>query len=196
MSTPLYGLDIETDTTIDGLDPGVAAVVAVAVATQGGDHVLLGDEHDVLTGVDALLGSLAPGVIVTWNGAGFDLPFLAQRADALGIDTGLRLWSDPRLGPDGEVYRGAWHAHDHLDGYRLYRADVGRSLGFRCGLKPMARLVGLRPVEVDRSGIHELRRSDLHDYVASDARLARELVLRRWPAAAPFADRCHTTAPG
>jgi hypothetical protein len=34
---PLYGLDIETDTTIDGLDPSCAAVVAVGLATPDRD---------------------------------------------------------------------------------------------------------------------------------------------------------------
>ena len=32
----VYGLDIETDTTVDGLDPLVARVVAVAVAGPTG----------------------------------------------------------------------------------------------------------------------------------------------------------------
>ena len=52
----------------------------------------------------------------------------------------------------------------------------------------MAKLVGLEPVEVDREQIHQLSAQDLHEYVASDARLARELVVRRLPAAARFAD--------
>lgn len=196
MPTPLYGLDIETDTAVDGLDPAVAAVVAVAVATPEGDHVLLGDEADILVGTDALLAALAPGVIVTWNGAGFDLPFLARRAGRLALDLGLRLWRDPVLDAEGDVFRGAWHDHDHLDGYRLYRADVGRSLRLPCGLKPLSRMVGLVPVEVDRSEIHRLGDAELRCYVASDARLARQLVLRRWPAATPFADRCHTALAG
>ena len=41
---PIYGLDIETDTTTDGLDPRVAAVVAVAVAGEGVEVVLEADE--------------------------------------------------------------------------------------------------------------------------------------------------------
>jgi len=41
---------------------------------------------------------------------------------------------------------------------------------------------------VDRAQIHRLSAEDLHEYVASDARLARELVVRRLPAAARFAD--------
>lgn len=191
----VYGLDIETDTSLDGLDPEVSPVVAAAVATPEGDRVLLGPECDVLRGLDAALAHLPPGVIVTWNGAGFDLPFIARRAAILGIDLGLELWRDPFVTGDVDVVRGTWHSHDHLDGYRLYRADVGRSLGLPCGLKPLARMVGLRPVEVDRTRIHVLDGDVVRDYVASDARLARDLVLRRWPVAVGFADGCHRHVP-
>ena len=44
----------------------------------------------------------------------------------------------------------------------------------------MARLT---PVEVDRTEIHNLSPEELDAYVASDAELARELALRRWPTA-------------
>ena len=193
---PLYGLDIETDTTFDGLDPACSEIVAVAVSSEADDVVLLGPEHDLLVRLDALLAGLEPGLIVTWNGAWFDLPFLATRAARLGVALGLELLLDrsirshrrPLPGTPG-AYRASWGAHDHLDGYLLYRADVGRSFGLPCGLKPLSRLVGLEPVEVDRSRIHELSDAQMRAYVASDARLARELVARRLPAALPFADR-------
>ena len=185
---PHYGLDIETDTTVDGLDPALAAVVAVAVATPGRDVVLLGDEADLLRRLEELLRDLEPGVLVTWNGAGFDLPFLAERAARHRVELGLRLFV-PEGDQPSRCYTATWGAHAHLDGYRLYRGDVGRRLGFSCGLKAMARLVGVAPVEVDRCRIHDLDESDLASYVASDARLARDLVARRLPAAWAFVDR-------
>jgi len=188
---PLYGLDIETDTSVDGLDPAVSPIVAVAVATATTDHVIQGDEPTILTEVDDLLAGLEPGLLVTWNGAGFDLPFLHERARRQRVSMGLHLWRDPLRAAEGEVFRGRWHHHDHLDGYRLYRADVGRSIGLPCGLKPMARLVGLTPVEVDRSRLHTLDPAAVRAYVASDARLARELVRRRGPAATSASDACH-----
>ena len=40
-------------------------------------------------------------------------------------------------------------------------------------------IVGLEPVEVDRRRIHELTPEEMHEYVLSDARLARQLVERR-----------------
>src|SRR5262245_56341746 len=129
---PIYGLDIETDTTVDGLDPAVGRVLVAAVATPAGPLVFADDdEAHLLDRLDWCLGGLEPGVIATWNGAKFDLPYLADRAQRVGVDLALRLWLDPRLGLDrpplpghAGAYRAAWGAHAHLDAYRLYRADV------------------------------------------------------------------------
>jgi hypothetical protein len=49
--------------------------------------------------------------------------------------------------------------------------------------------VGLAPVEVDRTKIHDLSNEALHAYAASDARLARILTERRWGTASRFIDR-------
>jgi DNA polymerase elongation subunit (family B) len=197
--TPIYGLDIETDTTIDGLDPAVAAIVTIALSTADGDEVLFGsrpdDERGLFLALDQRLATLPPGILATWNGAVFDLPFLADRAARLGLVGGLRLRLDPAIsrqrrpltGHPG-LYRGRWYGHRHLDGYRLYRNDLRRVLDVSCSLKSVARVVGLRPVEVDRERIHDLPGEVLAAYVASDARLARVLVERRWPGAARFVD--------
>ncbi len=196
---PLYGLDIETDTSVDGLDPRRSAIVAVGVSAtpvvppgadiptpSPVDRVFDGDEATILTRLDAHLRALPAGILVTWNGAAFDLPFIADRARRHGLRLGLHLRSDPgarrrrpSLAGHDAAYRARWYHHDHLDAYRLYRADVGATLGLACGLKPLARFVGLPVVEVDRSRIHELDTSERHDYVLSDARLALTLALRR-----------------
>jgi hypothetical protein len=194
-SPPLYGFDIETDTSLDGLDPALAPVVAAAVSTPDGDQVLLGDEAELLERLDALLTSLPPGVLVTWNGRCFDLPFVACRAATLGVPLQLELWSDdepqgpgPWPPPPGG-YRGRWGAHGHLDGYGAFRSDVRRVLGLSCGLKAMARLVGLAPIEVDYEQLHRIGADELGAYVASDARLAMQLVSRRLPAVLASVDR-------
>ena len=191
----MYGLDIETDTTIDGLDPAVAPIVAAALSTPAGDAVLTGSERSIFLDLDARLHALPPGVIATWNGAVFDLPFIADRAARLGLVGGLRLRVDrtidlrrnPLPGHPG-AYRGRWYGHGHLDAYRLYRSDVGPVLGVSCSLKAIARLVGLTTVEVDRARIHDLSGEALAAYVASDARLTRVLAERRWPGAARWVD--------
>ena len=111
---------------------------------------------------------------------------------ALGLqlapDDRYRTSRDPLPGHEGG-YRASWHHHRHLDAYSVYRADVGASLGIPCGLKPLARMLGFVPVEVDRGAIHALSTTELHDYVASDAVLTRELALRRWPTARRAIDR-------
>ena len=182
----LYGLDIETDTTCDGLDPAVSSVVAVAVDWAGGRKVFTGPEPALLRSLDAWLRRARPGVVVTWNGAGFDLPFLADRASAVGVRLGLELVGDasldgrhPPLTGHDHPYRARWHRHLHLDACCLYRAlHAGEERSF--GLKLIAQEHGLVPVEVDSSRIHELTPAELRRYVASDAFLARSLAERRW----------------
>jgi hypothetical protein len=197
----VYGLDIETDTTENGLDPRVASVVTVALSAPGLDEVFSGRESTILFDVDQRLRGLPGGVLATWNGAAFDLPFLADRAARHGLELGLRLQFDPTLamrraplpGHRG-AYRGAWYEHGHIDAYRLYRGDVGPSLRVSCSLRSIARLVGLSPIEVDRGRIHDLSNEALHAYASSDARLARVLTERRWASASRFIDRL--TPPG
>jgi uncharacterized protein YprB with RNaseH-like and TPR domain len=192
---PVYGLDIETDTTVDGLDPAASAVVTVALSQDGIDEVFTGPEPELLVDLDFRLGELEPGVLATWNGAAFDLPFLADRARRCGVRLGLDLRLDPAIrmahpplpGHRG-AYRASWFDHGHLDAYRLYRGDVGPALRISCSLKSIARFVGLVPVEVDRTRIHDLSNEALHAYAASDARLARILTERRWGTAARCVD--------
>ncbi len=197
---PLYGLDIETDTRVDGLDPAVAAIVAVALATDTDTFVIDGDETHLLRRLDDALAEFPPGIIVTWNGGRFDLPFIAERARRTGTELALRLEPDPhdggRAGGDGaHGWLAAWGHHLHLDGYRVYRSDVGRALPVSCGLKPMARLVGLVPIEVDRENLHVLSPDELSDYVSSDAVLARHLVARRGTAIESHVDRLRSVPP-
>lgn len=193
---PIYGLDIETDTTVDGLDPAVSAIVTVALSGEEVDQVFSGDEVCILSELDQCLREIPPGVIATWNGSAFDLPFIHQRSRMYGLPSGLRLRLDrtinrkypPLPGHEG-AYRARWYRHGHLDAYRVYRADVGPAVRISCSLKSIARFVGLRPVEVDRTRIHDLSNEALHAYAASDARLARVLTERRWGTASRHIDR-------
>src|SRR3546814_12788939 len=86
---PVYGLDSETDTTVDGLDPAVASVLTVALVGPLTEEVFTGPEGSLLAELDARLGELQPGVVATWNGAAFDLPFIADRAALHGLPPGL-----------------------------------------------------------------------------------------------------------
>ena len=197
--TPVYGLDIETDTTVDGLDPGVARILTIALSSDHVDELFTGDEPSLLRELDQRLRTIEPGVIATWNGASFDLPFIADRAYLHGVPLGLRLEHDARIAVRGHAlpghtgaYRGAWYQHQHLDAYRVYRSDVGPALRISCGLKSIARFVGLPVVEVDRTRMHDLSQEALHAYASSDARLARVLAERRWTSARRNVDRAPT----
>lgn len=198
---PVYGLDIETDTSIDGLDPTVSRIVAVALSTEI-DELFEGPEDELLWSLDRRLRTLEPGVIATWNGGAFDLPFIADRAALWGLPLGLQLEADPRIRHRHEplpghdhCYRAAWHRHSHLDAYRVYRDDVGPALRISCSLKSIARFVGLAPLEVDRERIHDLSHEALHAYASSDARLARILAERRWSTAARRIDSLRQHGP-
>jgi DNA polymerase elongation subunit (family B) len=192
----LYGLDIETDTSADGLDPGVAAVVAVALSSDdGGEVVLTGSEAGILAALDAHLAEFDPGIVVTWNGGAFDLPFLAARAAEAGVPLGLELAWDPAAYRPGRrplpghigTYAAAWYGHRHVDAYRAWRALAGPDES--CGLKAVARSVGLDPIEVeDMASIHTLLPDPLRRYVASDASLARRLAQLRWRDVRRFVD--------
>ena len=189
----VYGLDIETDTTADGLDPRVARVVAVAVSAADGPTVLAGPERALLRALDTHLRRCPPGVLVTWNGAAFDLPFLADRARQAGVRLGLHLRPDdslagrhPPLPGHAAAYRARWHGHVHLDACLLYRALAGD--GRSCALKPLARRFGLPTVDEDASRIHELSPAALRRYVAQDALLARLLAERCWLDAGAYLD--------
>ena len=190
--TPAYGLDVETDTASGGLDPRVSRILAAAVSGSGGVTVLSGPEPRLLASLDGLLASLPPGVIVTWNGSAFDLPFLADRARRCGIRLGLELVLDPGITSRhpplaGHVgrYRGRWHGHRHLDAYRAYRALVPEE---SCALKAVARRQGLAVVEAEASRVHELEADALRSYVARDAELALWLARDRWSEVSPFID--------
>lgn len=190
----IYGLDIETDTTSDGLDPSVASVRAIALSGSRFDDLFVGEEAELLGALDARLAQLPCGVIATWNGSAFDLPFLADRARLIGVDLGLRLRLDERLGLQRAplpghrgAYRASWHDHGHLDTFRVY---AGESLASqRLSLRALTRWVGSGRHAGGPGRTHTLSNEALHACAPSDARLARILAERRWPAAARMVDR-------
>jgi DNA polymerase elongation subunit (family B) len=204
-SLPLYGFDIETDTGVDGLDPEVSGLLAAAVSTPTGDVVLTGSEASILRRLDELLAALPPGVIVTWNGARFDLPFVARRCELQHLPCGLELRREHRrraiepvesvepvdtieVVAPGRRYRARWHRHTHLDAYQVWRNDLQRVVPVSCSLKSVAALLGYVPVTTDVTQVHLLAEDRLARYVASDALLARCTAEVRWATAAPFID--------
>lgn len=192
----IYGLDIETDTTRDGLDPTVAPVLTVALSGRKLDEVFVGPEPELLCHLDERLAELEPGVIATWNGSTFDLPFIADRARLLQLDLGLQLCLDrsltmnraPLPGHAG-AYRAAWHRHTHIDTFRLFGHPTEAS--HWTSLRVIGRVLGLGapPGRDAHRRTQVLTNEALHAHAPSDARLARVLAERRWSAAARLVDR-------
>lgn len=184
----IYGIDIETDVRGGALDPSVAPIRAVAVSTRSSEVTFTGDESSILADVDRHLAGLPDGVVASWNGAVFDLPYIADRARLLGVALGLVLCPDQRrrvgcdLLPGHEVpYRATWGRHRHLDTFRLY-GDSGST-------STLGSLLGLprrRAATIASTG--NLLNEALHAHAASDARLARVLAERRGQAALRVVD--------
>lgn len=205
MFSRVLGIDIETDTspltqaelsagfTQRGLAPQVSSVTAVAIAHEFGSCVFtaeaFGGELPLLEHVDAWLRECDPSLLVSWNGAVFDLPFLRFRFDAWGLSSaGPRLRLDrairPKYAPVPPFeggYAASWPTavdvpHAHFDvAYALQPLVQQYQVPWQ--LKPVARWFGFSPVEVDRSRLHELSRDELVSYVASDAAVTRQLAL-------------------
>ncbi len=189
-----YGLDIETDTRTDPVDPTVAAITTVAISGRSLEREFRGDEVTILSELDEFLAALAPGVLATWNGSTFDLPFIADRARLLGVSLGLELCLDrrvrsPRAFLPGHAggYRGAWFDHAHVDTFRLY-GDASPASPWN-SLRVIGRALGLSQSNGRPIRARDLTNEALHAHAPSDARLARVLAERRAHAALRAVDR-------
>ena len=171
----IYGLDIETDTTIDGRDPLVARILSVAVATADRSTCVVFESHDeqeMLESLNATLNALPAGMVATWNGSGFDLAFLMHRASVHNVVLDWQVTDSDRTSKYppvlGTVLQGTLGPHRHVDvayAFMEYAADNN----VKWSLKPVARSLGMEPVEVDRANTHLLSQEVLAEYVASDA---------------------------
>lgn len=188
-----YGIDIETDAT-GAVDPAVAAIRTVALSGAAFDEEFTGPEADLLRALNARLATLPSGVLATWNGATFDLPYIADRARVLGIELDLQLCRDRRLtfgrsllpGHAG-AYRGAWGNHGHVDTFRLYGHADGPPVW--TSLRTIGRLIGLGTTPTVARHHDDLVNEALHAHARSDARLARVLAERRCAAALRLVDQ-------
>ncbi|RJL21237.1 hypothetical protein [Bailinhaonella thermotolerans] len=190
-SARVYALDIETDNSEgEGLNPSRARITQASVATEDTTEVFDGAEADLLAHLDRFLRRLPNGLIATWNGAAFDLPYLTTRAGRARVSLGLSLVADRRLTPkygflEGHhtAYHGIWESavsssvpHVHLDIAYAYRRHA-REHEIPWSLKPVARSRGLDPVELDRERLHQYTPSQRAEYCASDAVITRQLAL-------------------
>lgn len=188
----VYALDIETDTSGGGgLDPATARITSVAISGSRFDEVFAdGDEATLLTGLWNYIAKLPAGLIATWNGAFFDLPFLVARnqLNTIGaLDSGMTTWDIPGLTPKYSPLPGRKHAlaatwlgvdgtHSHLDVAFPYRRTAHEH-GVPWSLKPVCRALEIDMIEVDRANMHLLTAEEERAYVSSDADGTRQLAV-------------------
>lgn len=187
----IHALDIETDTSDDGLDPRRSWIRSVSVWSNDGSFVVetsrRGREPALLETLADWVGNLPAGVIATWNGAGFDLPFLVDRCRHLGLDQiaeQVVLHADetrtPKYGPlPGHRYgyrASSVFGHRHVDISFVWQAYAEQQL-VSWSLKPVARHLGLSPVTVERERIHTLTGAELVAYNLSDVETTHQLTV-------------------
>lgn len=193
----LFAFDIETDTTVNGLDPAVAEIVSIALWSPAVSEVILGGtERERIERFAELLDAIPDGVAATWNGAVFDVPFIEDRARINGVETGFVIQADPTIIPKYDFlpghasgYRACLRGHRHADVAYAYRGYAMDHLGPKgWALKPVAKSLGIEMVEVDRSKIHELTREQIERYNLSDARGTYLLAERLGDRLVPYTD--------
>jgi DNA polymerase elongation subunit (family B) len=176
-------LDIETSTLTP--DQAGAQILMIALSdTRGYEAVLDGDEKQILEQLVERIQALDPDVIEGHNLFGFDLPYLAARAQALGVP--LRLGRDgselrfgsPRqciIGANSRTFTPAFvHGRHLIDTYlSVQRFDIGRGELEGYGLKEAAQQLGV--AEPDRI---YLEREQIPDLWHTDPETVRRYCLQ------------------
>ena len=193
----IYAWDVETD---NSKGQGLTArhpdsrITSISFAHAAGVEVIAhDDEAHILTDWLDLLMMTEPGLLTSWNGAFFDIPFVADRAQILNHRLGAlwHLYAMPGLRPKYDFLPGhttgyaltfptpAGLPHQHLDianSYQTFAAEAGVTWS----LKPVYRAVtGKEPVELDRANLHLYSREQQDAYSASDSVITRELVVAK-----------------
>ncbi|MCL6536423.1 MAG: DNA polymerase [Armatimonadetes bacterium] len=185
-------LDIETSTLTP--DQQGAQILMIALSdTRGYEAVLDGDEKQILEQLVERIQALDPDVIEGHNLFGFDLPYLAARAQALGVP--LRLGRDgselrfgsPRqciIGANSRTFTPAFvHGRHLMDTYlSVQRFDIGRGELEGYGLKEVAQQLGIAApdrIYLEREQIPDLWRTDpetVRRYCLQDVHETRRLA--------------------
>jgi DNA polymerase I len=185
-------IDIETSTLTP--DQQGAQVLMIALSdTRGYEALLDGDEKQMIEQLVERIQALDPDVIEGHNLFGFDLPYLAARAQALGVP--LRLGRDgselrfgsPRqciIGANSRTFTPAFaHGRHLIDTYlSVQRFDIGRGDLESYGLKEVAQQLGIAApdrIYLEREQIPDLWRTNpetVHRYCLQDVHETRRLA--------------------
>jgi DNA polymerase I len=185
-------LDIETSTLTP--DQAGARILMIALSdTRGYEALLDGDEKQILEQLVERIQALDPDVIEGHNLFGFDLPYLAARAQALGVPLKLgRDGSELRFGSPRQCIIGAnsrtftpafAHGRHLIDTYlSVQRFDIGRGELEGYGLKEVAQQLGIAApdrIYLEREQIPDLWRTDpetVRRYCLQDVHETRRLA--------------------
>ncbi|MFN3689679.1 MAG: 3'-5' exonuclease, partial [Fimbriimonadales bacterium] len=185
-------LDIETSTLTP--DQQGAQILMVALSdTRGYEELLEGEEKAILERLVERIQQLDPDVIEGHNLFGFDLPYLAARAKALGVpmtlgrDGSELRFGAPRqciIGANSRTFTPAYARGRHLiDTYlSVQRFDIGRGDLESYGLKEVTQQLGVAApdrIYLEREQIPELWRTDpdtVRRYCLQDVHETRHLA--------------------
>jgi DNA polymerase I len=185
-------IDIETSTLTP--DQQGAQILMIALSdTRGYEALLDGDEKQMIEQLVERIQALDPDVIEGHNLFGFDLPYLAARAQALGVPLKLgRDGSELRFGSPRQCIIGAnsrtftpafAHGRHLIDTYlSVQRFDIGRGDLESYGLKEVAQQLGIAApdrIYLEREQIPDLWRTNpetVHRYCLQDVHETRRLA--------------------
>jgi DNA polymerase I len=185
-------LDIET-TTLTPDQQGARILMIALSDTRGYEAVLDGDEKQILEQLVERIQALDPDVIEGHNLFGFDVPYLAARAQALGVPLKLgRDGSELRFGSPRQCIIGAnsrtftpafAHGRHLIDTYlSVQRFDIGRGDLESYGLKEATQQLGIAApdrIYLEREQIPDLWRTDpetVRRYCLQDVHETRRLA--------------------
>jgi DNA polymerase I len=185
-------LDIET-TTLTPDQQGAQVLMIALSDTRGYEALLDGDEKKILEQLVERIQALDPDVIEGHNLFGFDLPYLAARAQALGVPLKLgRDGSELRFGSPRQCIIGAnsrtftpafAHGRHLIDTYlSVQRFDIGRGELEGYGLKEVAQQLGIAApdrIYLEREQIPDLWHTDpetVRRYCLQDVHETRRLA--------------------
>ena len=177
-------IDIETTTLSPHLPE--AAIFMIAMSdNRGFQETLIGDEREMLAQMLAIVQERDPDVIEGHNIYGFDLPYIAERCQAHGIEFGLgRDRTKVTVGSQRNLSIGAnsrpfvpyyvWGRHILDTLFQVQRFDMAKGALSSYGLKECAQAYGIAPpdrVYLDRREITTLYAEDperVKTYAAQD----------------------------
>jgi len=185
-------LDIET-TTLTPDQQGAQVLMIALSDTRGYEALLDGDEKQILEQLIERIQALDPDVIEGHNLFGFDVPYLAARAKAVGVPLRLgRDGSELRLGSPRQCIIGAnsrtftpafVHGRHLIDTYlSVQRFDIGRGDLESYGLKEATQQLGIAApdrIYLEREQIPDLWHTDpetVRRYCLQDVHETRRLA--------------------